>query len=196
MTKGEETRAAVVDAALATASKVGLGALSLGELARQVGLSKSGLFAHFDSKENLQLAVVRRAVERFVELVIAPALAEPRGEPRVRALFHNWFRWSRSSELPGGCLFIAASSELDDRPGPLRELLVASQRDWLGVLAGAARIAMEEGHFRRDLDADQFAWQLDAIVLAYHHFARLLRTSDALDRAERAFEELVASART
>ena len=138
MTKGEETRAAIVEVGLATASKVGLGALSLGELAKEVGLSKSGLFAHFDSKENLQLAVVRRAIERFVEVVIAPALAEPRGEPRVRALFYNWFHWSRSSELPGGCFFIAASSELDDQPG----LLAAVRKR--GILAVRPRFLAGE----------------------------------------------------
>ncbi len=195
MSKGEETRAAILDAALASASRVGLGALSLGDLAQQVGLSKSGLFAHFESKEHLQLEVVQRAKDRFVEVVIGPALRQPRGEPRVRALYENWFRWSSASELPGGCVFIAAASELDDRPGPLRDSIVAAQRDWLGVLAQAARIAIEEGQFRAGLDADQFAWEVKATILAYHHFARLLQAEDAKARAFRAFEALLTSAR-
>jgi AcrR family transcriptional regulator len=195
MSKGETTRGAILDVALARASKVGLGALSIGELAKEVGLSKSGLFAHFSSKEELQIEVVRKATAMFVEVVISPALKKSRGEPRVRALFENWFAWSRASELPGGCFFIAAASELDDRPGPLRDLLLASQKDWLGVLAQAARVAVEEGHFRRDLDAEQFAWQLDSFVLGYHHSARLLRSTDAQARADAAFESLIRASR-
>lgn len=196
MSKGETTRAAILDVALATASKVGLEALSIGELAKEVGLSKSGLFAHFASKEDLQIEVVRKAIDRFIELVITPALKKPRGEPRVRALFENWFHWSRASELPGGCLFIAASSELDDQPGPLRDLLLASQKDWLSVLAQAAKVAVEEGHFKANLDAEQFAWQLDAFILGYHHSARLLRSKDAEKRAQSAFESLIRAARS
>jgi AcrR family transcriptional regulator len=195
MSKGETTRGTILEVALARASKVGLSALSIGELAKEVGLSKSGLFAHFTSKEELQMEVVRKATTMFVEVVISPALKKPRGEPRVRALFENWFSWSRASELPGGCFFIAASSELDDRPGALRDLLIASQKDWLGVLAQAARVAVEEGHFKRDLDAEQFAWQLDSFVLGYHHSARLLRSADAQARADAAFESLIRASR-
>lgn len=195
MSKGETTRTAILDIALATASKIGLEALTIGELAKEAGLSKSGLFAHFASKEDLQIEVVRKAIARFVELVIAPALKKPRGEPRVRALFENWFSWSRASELPGGCLFIAASSEFDDQPGPVRDLLISSQKDWLGVLAQAARVAVEEGHFKASLDAEQFAWQLDSFVLGYHHSARLLRSKDAQKRAQNAFESLISASR-
>ena len=195
MSKGEATRTTILDVALARASKVGLQALSIGELAKEVGLSKSGLFAHFASKEDLQIEVVRKATAKFVELVISPALQKPRGEPRVRSLFENWFSWSRASELPGGCFFIAASSEFDDQPGTLRDLLLASQKDWLGVLAQAARVAVEEGHFKSDLDTEQFAWQLDAFVLGYHHSARLLRSKDAQARASGAFESLIRASR-
>jgi len=196
MSKGETTRAAILDVALATASRIGLEALTIGELAKEAGLSKSGLFAHFASKEDLQIEVVRKAIARFVELVIAPALKKPRGEPRVRALFENWFSWSRASELPGGCLFIAASSEFDDQPGPVRDLLLSSQKDWLGVLAQAARVAVEEGHFKANLDAEQFAWQLDSFILGYHHSARLLRSKDAEQRAHKAFEALIRASRS
>ena len=195
MSKGETTRAAILDVALARASRVGLGALSIGELAKEVGLSKSGLFAHFLSKEDLQIDVVHKAIARFIELVISPALKQPRGEPRVRALFENWFEWSRASELPGGCLFIAAASELDDQPGPLRDLLLASQKDWLGVIAQAARVAIEEGLFRKDVDPEQFAWQVDSFILGYHHSARLLRSKDAESRAQSAFESLLRASR-
>jgi AcrR family transcriptional regulator len=195
MSKGEITRAGILEVALSTASRIGLEALTLGELAKQAGLSKSGLFAHFESKEALQIEVVKRAAARFVEVVIGPALKKPRGEPRVRALFQNWFAWSKASELPGGCLFIAASSEFDDQPGPVRDLLVSSQKDWIGVLAQSARIAVDEGHFRSGLDCDQFAWQLDSFMLGYHRSARLLRSKDARKRANRAFESLVRASR-
>ena len=195
MSKGENTRAAILDVALATASRIGLEALTIGELAKEVGLSKSGLFAHFASKEDLQIEVVKKASARFVEVVIVPALRKPRGEPRVRALLENWFGWSRASELPGGCLFIAASSEFDDQPGPVRDLLLSSQKDWLGVLAQAARVAIEEGHFKAGLDVEQFAWQLDSFILGYHHSARLLRSKDAEKRAQSAFESLIRASR-
>lgn len=195
MSKGETTRAAILDVALSTASRVGLEALSIGELAKEVGLSKSGLFAHFASKEDLQLETVKKAIAKFVEVVVAPSLKKPRGAPRVQALFENWFDWSKASELPGGCLFIAASSEFDDQPGPVRDLLLASQKDWLGALAQAARIAVEEGHFKKNLDTEQFAWQLDSFILGYHHSARLLRSKDAEKRARSAFESLIQAAR-
>ena len=158
-------------------------------------MSKSGLFAHFESKEDLQLQVLESAVERFIETVVAPALRRPRGEPRVRALFNNWMAWEDSSSMPGGCPFIAAATELDDRPGRLRDYLASSQRDWMDALATAARIAVEEGHFRRDLDGGQFAYAIYSIILAFHHFHRLLRDPRSRDRAQQAFEDLIQQSR-
>lgn len=195
MTKGETTRTAILEQAFATASRLGLEGLTIGHLADEVGLSKSGLFAHFRSKEELQLQVLETAVERFVETVVAPALKEPRGEPRVRALFERWMEWETANFQPGGCIFIATANELDDRPGPLRDRLVAYQRDWLETLATAARIAVQEGHFRSGLDVQQFAYDLYAVILAYHHFSRLLRDPVAEDRARRSFEGLLAASR-
>jgi hypothetical protein len=112
----------------------------------------------------------------------------------VRALFEGWLGWENDPELPGGCVFIALANELDDRPGPLRDLLVGYQRDWTGALATAARIAVEEGHFRPDLDCEQFAYDLYATILAYHHFNRLLRDPGSERRARSAFEQLLAVA--
>ena len=195
MAKGEETRDAILETALALASTGGLEGLSIGTLASAVGLSKSGLFAHFGSKEDLQLAVLRTAADRFVAEVITPALREPRGEPRVRALFDRWLGWERASYLPGGCPFLAVSSELDDRPGPVRDYLVQSQRDWLDALANSARIAVAEGHFRRDLDPDQFAYELYSIILAFHQFHRLLRDPSTGERCRRSFDGLLARSR-
>jgi AcrR family transcriptional regulator len=191
LTKGETTRAAILDEALALASQVGLEGLSIGELAKRLGMSKSGLFAHFASKENLQLEVLRSAADRFVEIVIRPALQRPRGEPRVRALFENWLAWAQADFSPGGCLFVSAAVELDDRPGPPRDYLVAAQRDFLGAIATAARIAVEEGHFRHDLEPEQFAFDLYSIYLAYQHFSRLLHSPEAEERLRRSFGELL-----
>jgi AcrR family transcriptional regulator len=196
LTKAESTRELILESAVSAVSEMGFEGLSLGELAKRVGMSKSGLFAHFDSKDDLQLAVLRHAAQQFVETVIAPALKAPRGEPRVRALFENWFRWASDDEArPGGCVFVAAATELDDRPGPLRDYLVSSQRDWLSALAHAARIGVDEGHFRKDLDLDQFAHDLYSILLAYHHFHRLLHDPSGAQRARRAFDQLLRDAR-
>lgn len=191
LTKGEETRAAILDQAMALASRLGLEGVTIGGLAAEVGMSKSGLYAHFDSKEALQLDVLETAVARFIATVLAPALEEPRGEPRVRALFELWLDWEQADFQPGGCIFIATAQEVDDRPGPVRDRLVAYQRDWLQALSTAARIAIEEGHFRPDLDTGQLAYDLYAIILAYHHFSRLLRDPGAKDRARSSFEALV-----
>jgi AcrR family transcriptional regulator len=195
VTKGEETRAAILDHAVALASRIGLGGLSIGDLARETGLSKSGLFAHFDSKLNLQLEVLRTSADRFVASVLAPALKKPRGVPRIRALFENWLSWSKQAWLPGGCFFVAAANELDDQPGPLRDQLLAYQRDWISALTTAARIAVEEGQFRKSLDRSQFAYDFYSILLAYHHFSRLMADQKAEARARRSLEKLIQDSR-
>ena len=170
-------------------------ALSLGDLANDVGMSKSGLFAHFRSKEALQLDVLNAAVETFRQVVIVPALAEPRGEPRVRALFTRWLTWEQHDTIPGGCVFVHAAFEWDDRSGPVRDALVAFQTEWREFLAGAVRRASDAGHFRADVDPHQFAFQMLAIVLGYYWAKRLLRDPAAKSLALAAFEELVRAAR-
>lgn len=191
MRKGEQTRQGILETALAEASMAGLSGLSIGGLADKVEMSKSGLFAHFRSKQDLQLQVLQTARELFVNGVIAPALQQPRGEPRVQALFDNWLEWSESSYLPGGCPFVSAAVELDDQPGPLRDSLVQSQKDWLDALATAARISIEEGHFRSDLDAERFAFDFYSIILAYYHFSRLLDDPETPQKCRDAFEDLL-----
>src|SRR5216110_1068336 len=116
MSKGERTKTAILEHATGLASQVGLTGLTIGVLADDLDLSKSGLFAHFQSKEALQLQVLEFAAERFVATVVRPALSTPRGEPRVRAMFENWLKWPKESALPGGCFFVAAAVELDDQP--------------------------------------------------------------------------------
>lgn len=195
MSKGEETRSAVLGEALSLASRVGLEGLTIGVLADHVGMSKSGLFAHFSSKENLQIAILEEAIERFVAFVVAPALKKPRGEPRVRALIERWLAWSKADFMPGGCIFVQAQVELDDRPGPARDRLVASQKDWLATLAHAARIAVEEKHFRKDLDVQQFAHEFYGIAMGYHFLRNVVDPKEAERRALLSFERLIADAR-
>jgi AcrR family transcriptional regulator len=193
--KGEITRQTILDRATAVASQAGLDGLTIGKLAHELELSKSGLFAHFGSKESLQVAVLENAAERFVEVVVKPALRAPRGEPRLRALFDCWSLWPKKSRLPGGCVFVAAAVELDDQPGPARDCLVRQQRDFLGLIATTVRGAIAEGHFRKDLDVEQFAHDFYAVMLGYHHAYRLLRDPRAGKRAARAFEALLDAAR-
>src|SRR5262249_47870834 len=138
MPKGAETRRTILDHALQVATKEGLEGLTIGRLAQDLQLSKSGLFAHFRGKEEPLLQVLAPARPRFVEQVVKPGLAAPRGEPRIRALFEAWLAWERSSSLPGGCPFIAAAVELDDRPGPARDFIVQSQRAWPAIPANSA----------------------------------------------------------
>jgi AcrR family transcriptional regulator len=193
VTKGEETRERILDRAIALAAVVGLEGLTIGDLARETGMSKSGLFAHFASKEELQLKILETARERFARDVFLPALRATRGEGRVRALFERWLAWERGRV--GGCPFVEASYELDDRPGPVRDALARAQGEWVDGLARAVEIAIEEGHFRGDLDPRQFAYEMYGIFLAYHLYHRLLDAQDAADRARAAFDRLVAASR-
>jgi AcrR family transcriptional regulator len=190
--KGEETRQAILNRAFELANVVGVSGLSIGRLAEATGLSKSGLFAHFGSKEALEVAVVEEGARQFVQEVMVPALRQPRGEPRVRAMFERWFRWGAR---PGGCFFVGASAELDDRPGPARDTLVRACKDWIDALATAARIAVAEGHFRTDLDSEQFAFELYGIMVGAHTFTRFLHDPTAIDRTRRAFDRLVEASR-
>ncbi len=189
-TKGDETRLAILGQALDLASEVGIEGLTIGVLAKRAGMSKSGLYAHFESKEVLQTRVLDAAAEKFVDVVLAPALKRPRGLPRLQDLFERWQHWETEG-LAGGCLFIAAATELDDRPGPVRDNLVRHLRDMLGTIARAARICVEEGHFRQDLDVDQFAFEAWGLLLTYHQYRRLLQDDAVHKRGRRAFAGLV-----
>jgi AcrR family transcriptional regulator len=193
--KGEQTREAILTHALGLATRIGFEGLTIGRLADDLRMSKSGLFAHFRSKEALQLEILRMAGERMIETVVKPALTVARGEPRVRALFKAWLAWEQSPSLPGGCPFMAASFELDDRPGPVRDFVVQNLRDWLDTIAGAARIAVQEGHFRADLDCEQFAYDCQGIGLAFVHASRLMRDPRAQARADAAFDALLRASR-
>ncbi len=194
-TKGASTRSAVLGHALALASEVGLEAVTIGTLAERAKMSKSGLFAHFASKEALQIAVLDEAVDRFVRDVVAPALREKRGEPRVRALLDRWLRWSNADYMPGGCVFVASIADLDDRTGPVRDRLADTQRDWLQTLTTAVQIAIDEGHFRADVDAKQLAHEILTLAYGTHLVSRLLRDRKAPTRLRVAFEGRLERAR-
>lgn len=195
MSKGDETRRQILDLAVVDATRVGLGGLSIGMLADRLGMSKSGLFAHFGSKEALQIAVLDHASADFVDRVVRPGLRAPRGEPRIRALFEGWLGWGVGSTDRDGCLFVAATAELDDQPGPVRDRLADIQRDWLELLASVARASALDGKFRADLDADAFAQDMMGVLLSAHLVARLLGDSRALARARDGLERLLRDAR-
>ncbi len=193
--RGAETRDRIVDRAFRVATRDGLEGLSIGSLATEMGMSKSGLFAHFGSKEDLQVEVLAAAARRFEEQVLRSAFSAPRGEPRIRRLFQRWMEWVSDPALPGGCLFLAAATELDDHAGAPRDALVASQRQLRETLARSARMAVTEGHLRRTLDAEQFAFDFFSVILAYHHARRLLRDPKAEAKAKNAFERVLDAAR-
>jgi len=194
VSKGDETRERILRHAAKVASRDGLEGLSIGELASALDMSKSGLFAHFGSKEELQVAVLQAASADFQEKVVRPALKEPRGPARLRALFELWGKWASAPETPGGCLFAGASFELDDRPGPARDFLVEEERRLLAVLSRSAQLGVESGLLRADLDCDLLAFQIHGLMLGFHHARRLLRQRNAEAMARRSFEQLLAQA--
>jgi len=191
-TKGERTRAAILDAAFRIVSKQGLEGLTIGSLAEATGMSKSGLFAHFGSREGLLLAVLERGQEEFIEVVINPALAKPRGLPRLRALFVNWIDWTESADLPGGCPMIGAATEFDDKPGPVRDRLAQGQRAWIDTLTRATRQAVEQGQLAPGTDPEQISFEMFGIALVVHHHRRLLGYQKARSRALDAMDALIA----
>ncbi len=194
MSKGEATKTSILDEALHVASRVGFEGLSIGQLADRTEMSKSGLFAHFRSKEQLQLQTLEHAASRFTDVVVRPTLKAPRGERRIRELFERWLDWETET-LAGGCVFASASIEYDDQPGPMHDALVRQQRDWTEFITTVAGTAVSEGEFRSDLDTRQFAFTLQALMFGYRHAGRLLRDPEALERTRAAFEQLLDSSR-
>ncbi len=193
MGKGEQTRLAVLEQAADVAARQGLSTLTIGDLATRTRLSKSGLFAHFQSKEALQLAVLAYARDKFTDEVLRPATRTQRGESRVRALFEHWLQVSQQSNAE--CLFVSASAEFDDQPGPVRDQLVRDHRDCSDSIMQMFRTGISEGDFREDADAEQFAYDLHSIMLGFFHAHRLLGDPRAPERARRSFEAIIAAVR-
>lgn len=186
--KRASTRELILDHAYALARKDGLEGLSIGTLAADVDMSKSGVFAHFGSREELQLAVLDAGGQRFAAQVLLPALKQPRGLPRLRAIVANWSEWAR--EYQSGCVLLSAASEYDGRNGALHDKVVSQQADWRGGLQQAIAQAVTEGHLRSDTDTAQLAFEIYALMLGLHHDAGLFGFDEAGQRAAQAFERL------
>ena len=191
LSKGERTRAAILEAGFHIVSKAGLEGLTIGTLAEATGMSKSGLFAHFGSREELLIAVLERGQQEFVEVVVNPALAKARGLPRLKSLFTNWIDWTEMANLPGGCPMIGGATEFDDKPGQVRETLASGQRAWIDTLTRATRQAIEQGQLAAGTDPEQISFELFGIALVVHHHRRLLGYQKARQRALAALEALL-----
>ena len=188
--KGQQTRAAIVEAALGLATHVGLDGLSIGAVAEVMQMSKSGVFAHFGSREELQISVVREYHHRFEEEVFFPAVAGLRGLPRLRALFANWMKRT-SIEIDSGCIYISGAVEFDDRPGPVRDALASSVKTWLAAMNRAVVLAKKEGHLSASADEQQMTFEIHGLILALHYEARFLKTPGSVERALAGFERIV-----
>lgn len=191
MLKGQQTKQAIVQAAVSMSTQVGLEGLSIGHLAERMHMSKSGVFAHFGSREELQISVIREYFASFEQEVFYPALEAPQGLPRVRALFDNWMK-RVAVEIESGCIFISGAVEFDDRPGPVREALANSVQTWLQALYRAVVLAKQCGHLTPDADEQQVAFEIHALILALHYEARFLKNPGSLARANRGFDDILA----
>jgi AcrR family transcriptional regulator len=188
--KGQQTRAAIVNAALEQASRAGLEGLTIGVLAEQMQMSKSGVFAHFGSREELQIAVLKAYEERFIEEILKPSLREARGLPRLVAILNQWLERT-VIEATLGCIWISGASEYDDRPGAVRDELVSMVKGWQREISRAVEQAVQEGHLRRDADVDDLVFGIYGVILVLHHDSRLMRSVEALPRARRAIDRLL-----
>ena len=185
------TRERILHQGLALMSQSGLAGVTLGVLADQVGMSKSGLFAHFHSKEEVQIGLLKHMAEFATKHVAEPSMTAKEGLPRLRALVHNWFGWAQRAGLPGGCPVAAGLFEFDDVEGAVRNQILAMESQWRQLLSQLVRQAIDRGHLRRDLDVDQFVWELCGIYLSHHAAHRFLRAADADSRANTAFQALL-----
>ena len=190
-TKGEETRAQILAAAVRQASAAGFESLTIGSLAETTGLSKSGLFAHFGSKVDLQMAALDEAARQFTEAVFLPALKAARGLKRLRALMELWLKWPNSSDLPGGCPIDAALREYDHQPGPMRDAVFDRQRQLDREMQKMVRLAVDTGELRKDTDVELVAFEAMGIVMSYYRAKHLHGAAAATRRARAALERLI-----
>jgi AcrR family transcriptional regulator len=188
--KGQTTKAAIIDAALGLASQIGLEGLSIGALAEITGMSKSGVFAHFGSREELQISVIRQYHDRFEAEVFHPAMLKPRGIPRLQALFDNWMVQT-SAEIDSGCIYISGAVEFDDRSGPVRDALASSVSSWQEALRRAVMLAQEAGQLTQEVDPLQVTFEIHGLILALHYEARFLKVPGAAERARQGFARIL-----
>jgi AcrR family transcriptional regulator len=189
--KGQQTKQAIVQAAVGLSTQLGLEGLSIGTLADCMHMSKSGVFAHFGSREELQISVIREYFATFEQEVFYPSLQAPKGLPRLRALFDNWMK-RVAVEIQSGCIFISGAVEFDDRAGPVRDALAYSVQTWLQALNRAVVLAKQCGHLMPDADEQQVAFEIHALILALHYEARFLKNPGSLARANRGFDDILA----
>jgi AcrR family transcriptional regulator len=192
-TKGEETRAQILDAAVVQASTAGFESLTIGTLAEKIGMSKSGLFAHFGSKEELQVAALDEAARRFTEQVFMPAMKAPRGLKRLRSLFDNWIQWPQRASLPGGCPVDAATREYQHQPGAMRDAVIERQKLLDRELSKTVQLAIDSGELAAGTDPRQFVFEMMGIILVFFRAELLLGTPEASKRARASFDRLVAN---
>jgi AcrR family transcriptional regulator len=195
MSKGEATRERILDRAFLLAGRDGLEGLTIGALADELKLSKSGLFSHFGSKEELQVAVLDVASSRFSERVLLPAFKAARGLPRLERVFEQWIDWATDPSMPGGCIFQQANAELDDRQGRPHDVLLESQKNLVDALIKTVQLAVSEGHLAKDTDARQVVYELEGIMMAMNVYLRLFKDRRAVERARTAFKRLIDSNR-
>ncbi len=190
--KGQQTKAAIVDAALRMASQMGLEGLSIGAVAAIMHMSKSGVFAHFGAREELQISVVREYHHRFEQDVFFPALKCPRGLPRLEAMFANWMKLV-AVEIQSGCIYISGAVAFDDRPGPVRDTLASSVNTWLAAVRRAVLQASEQGHLQPEVDTEQMVFEIHGLILALHYEARFLNKPGSIARAQTGFAHIIAT---
>jgi AcrR family transcriptional regulator len=193
LTKASLTRAAIIDAGIAMAQEAGLESLTIGTVADKVGLSKSGVFSRIGSREELQIAVLQEYGRRMTEKALVPALRAPRGLPRLQAIFNGWLDWVRDERVGSSCLFVSGAVEYDDRPGPVRDAVLAGLAEWRRQLGRTVRQAIDEGHLRPDTDPEQVAFELVSIILGVHNDIRLFHDQRAFTRGRTAFERLLSA---
>jgi AcrR family transcriptional regulator len=191
MGNAASTRERILDQGLALMSQSGVEGVTLGVLADQVGMSKSGLFAHFRSKEEVQISLLEHTAQVGAARIISPSMNRPEGLPRLKALVSNWFGWAPRAGLPGGCPVAAGLFEFDDMEGPVHDKIMEMEAEWRGLLTKTVREATSLGHLRADLDVAQFVWELCGIYLSHHAAQRFLKSPDADRRAQTAFEALL-----
>lgn len=188
--KGQQTKAHIVDVALHMATHHGLESLSIGGLAEAIGMSKSGVFAHFGSREELQISVVREYHQRFEQEVFYPAIQAPRGLPRLRAMFSNWMQRT-TVELDSGCIYISGAVEFSEREGAVREALMTSFDAWHTALRRAIEQAQAEGHLSAEADSHQLLFEIHGLILALHYDVRFLQRPESIPRAWTGFENIL-----
>ena len=189
--KGQQTKAVIVEAALGLATHIGLEGLSIGALADVTGMSKSGVFAHFGSREELQISVIREYHARFEHEVFYPALSAQRGVARLRSMFDHWMKRT-SIEIDSGCIYISGAVEFDDRTGPVRDALASSVLTWHGAMRRAIEQCKELGELRADTNVEQMLFEIHGLILALHYEARFLQTPGSIGRAVQGFHNILA----